>query len=355
MRVHFGVIAVTVFLFAAPAGAQWLKYKTPGIPRTPDGKPDLNAPAPKTADGRPNLSGLWRENPGAYASNIASDLKPADVQPWAEELYKKREAEFSKDFPGYRCMPLPGFFYAFGLYKIMQTPGLTAILAEAASTYRQIFTDGRPLPDDPNPTWMGYSVGHWEGDALVVESTGFNDRTWLDFGGHPHSGDLRVIERFIRKDFGHMEEEIAIEDPKVFTKPVTISLKAELAPDTEMLENVCNENEQDLKHFVVTEADQKRHDIIVKVPREILTKYAGTYEPVPGGLAGLRKPFDITLEGEQLFFKMSDGGGKSPLEAKSETSFPAFGGSVEFFADDKGTVSHLLIRIVEGDFKAIKK
>jgi hypothetical protein len=355
MRIHLGVITAVLIVFSTPAGAQWLKYKTPGIPRTTDGKPDLNAPAPRTADGKPDLSGLWRENPGGYAADIASDLKPGEVLPWAEELYKKREAEFSKDFPGYRCMPLPGFFYSFGLFKIMQTPGLTAILAEASSTYRQIFTDGRSFPEDISPTWMGYSVGHWDGDTFVVESAGFNDRTWLDFNGHPHSEALRVTERFFRKDFGHMQHQITLDDPKVFTKPVTISLNTELAPDTEMLETVCNENEQDVKHFVVTDADLKRHEIVAKLPHEVLVKYAGTYEPELAGPGGLRRPWEIILDGDQLFLKTAAAASKFPLEAKSETTFSAFGGSIVFSADDKGAVTHLVLRIVEGDFKFIKK
>ena len=138
--------------------------------------------------------------------------------------------------------------------------GLTAMLAEASSTYRQIFTDGRSFPEGMYPTWMGYSVGHWDGDTFVVESAGFNDQSWLDLNGHPHSEALRVTERFFRKDFGHMQQQVTLIDPTVFTKPVTISLNTELAPDTEMLENVCNENEQSVKHFVVTDADLKRHE-----------------------------------------------------------------------------------------------
>jgi hypothetical protein len=338
-----------------PAGAQWLKYKTPGIPRTTDGKPDLNAPAPRTADGKPDLSGLWRGNAGGYAADIATDLKPGEVLPWAAELYKKREAEFSKDFPGYHCMPLPGFFYSFGLFKIMQTPGLTAMLAEASSTYRQIFTDGRSFPEDMYTTWMGYSVGHWDGDTFVVESAGFNDQTWLDFNGHPHTEALRVTERFFRKDFGHMQHQVTLNDPNVFTKPVTISVNTELAPDTDMLETVCNENEQSVKHFVVTDADLKRHENIAKLPHEVLVKYTGTYESELPRTGGLGRPFEISLEGDQLFLKMAGAPSKLPLEAKSETTFSAFGGSIIFFADDKGAITHLVLQIVEGDFRFIKK
>lgn len=151
-----------------------------------------------------------------------------------------------------------------------------------------------------------------------------------------------------------MQHQITLDDPRVFTKPVTISINAELAPDTEMLETVCNENEQDLKHFVVTEADRKRHETVTRLAPEILTKYAGTYQAESEG-GPFRRPFEIIAEGTQLFPKMAGADSKLPLEATSETTFSAFGGSIIFFADDKGSITHLVIQIVEGDFKAIKK
>ncbi len=125
------------------------------------------------------------------------------------------------------------------------------ILYEAIRNFREIFTDGRPLPADPNPTWMGYSVGHWDGDTLVVESSGFNDRTWIDTGGHPHSEALRVTERFLRRDFGHITLQTTIDDPKAYTKPWTVSYDLRLLPDTELLEYVCTENNKDMQHIVV--------------------------------------------------------------------------------------------------------
>src|SRR5262249_41687942 len=161
-----------------------------------DGKPNLTAPAPRTSDGKPDLSGIWTMNPGPYAFNAATGLKPDEIQPWAEALYKQRREDLQKDSPYTACLPQgpASNLNPVAMTKIVQTPALILTLSEDL-TYRQIFLDGRELPKDPNPAFMGYSVGHWEGDALVVESTGFNERTWLDFGGHPHTEELRITER----------------------------------------------------------------------------------------------------------------------------------------------------------------
>ena len=163
-------------------------HPTAGIPRTPDGKPNLNAPAPRTPDGKPQLAGLWRPSPGMIG-DIAKNLKPGEVpfQPWAEALYKQRRANNSKDDPTANCIVggVPRSDLVGYPFKILQVPGMVAILYEAVHSYRQIFTDGRALPVDPNPTWFGYSVGHWDGDTLVVETTGFNDKGWLDNAGKP--------------------------------------------------------------------------------------------------------------------------------------------------------------------------
>lgn len=350
------IVAVVVFV-STPAAAQWLKYKTPGIPRTADGKPDLTAPVPRTVTGTPNLSGLWGSSTGPYGFNIAADLKPGDVLPWAEALYKQRELEFGKDNPGYRCMPPPAFLLSVGavgsLFRIVQTPEVIVLVAENGRLHREIFTDGRQLPDDPNPTWMGYSVGHWEGDTLVVESAGFNDKSWLD-SGHPHSEALRVTERWHRKDFGHMEQQITIEDPKTFARPFSISMPMEFRADTEILEEVCNENEKDLQHFVITDADRRRHDLAITLSAATLASYAGTYEsedPLPDGT---KRQSIVSVEGNRLFIA-NVGTPKIPLEAKSETTFYAFGGTLEFLKDDKGVVTHFVVRVAEGNFKAIKK
>src|SRR5690349_6771487 len=184
-----------------PVGAQWLKQPTAGIPRTPDGKPNLSAPVPRAPDGHPDLSGLWRRN-SKYPLNIAVDLDPGDVTPWAEALFKQRADDLAKDYMFVLCLPLgPGYATLADMARIVQTPSLIAILHNDLS-YRQIFMDGRALEKDPNPSWMGYSVGRWDQDTLVVESTGFNDRTWLDPLGHPHTEALRTTERYRRLDFG---------------------------------------------------------------------------------------------------------------------------------------------------------
>jgi hypothetical protein len=247
--------AIAVLALTAPAGAQWLNRKTPGIPRTPDGKADLNAPAPKTADGKPDFTGIWRQPNGVkYTVNIAADLKPGDVpmQPWAAAVYKQRQDTLSKDDPVGHCQ-LPGVPQMNAVpypYKILQTPTQITILYEAFRTFREIFIDGRELPVDPNPSWMGYSVGHWEGDTLVVESAGFNDKTWIDTGGHPHTDQLHVTERYHRRDFGHIDLQTTINDPGAYTKPWTVNYEIRLMPDTELLEYLCTENNKDVEHLV---------------------------------------------------------------------------------------------------------
>jgi hypothetical protein len=246
---------VCLCLASASVSAQWLKYPTPGIPRTPDGKPDLAAPTPKTADGKPDLSGLWKAPNGKYLANLAADLKPeeAPFQPWAAALYKERLDNLAKDRPTGRCIPhgVPDQMAVAGYpFKILQTPGLFLILYEEGTHYRQIFTDGRALPIDPNPALAGYSVGRWERDALVVDTAGFNaDLTWLDDPGHPHTDALHVTERLRRPVFGRLEVRITIDDPKAYTKPWTATENFNLLSDTELLENVC-ENEKDVAHLV---------------------------------------------------------------------------------------------------------
>jgi hypothetical protein len=238
-------IVVLVMAMTAALSAQWLDLPTAGIPRTPDGKPNLNAPAPRTPDGKPQLAGLWRPSPG-MVGDIARNLKPGEVpfQPWAETLYKQRRANNSKDDPTANCIVggVPRSDLVGYPFKILQVPGMVVILYEAVHSYRQIFTDGRKLPANPQPTWFGYSVGHWEGDVLVVETTGFNDQGWLDNAGKPATDQLRVTERFIRKDFGNLDIQITIDDPKAYTKPWTVTQPLAFQADTELLEYICNEN-----------------------------------------------------------------------------------------------------------------
>lgn len=268
---------ILIALAAAPEfiSAQWLNHPTPGIPRTPDGKPDLTARTPRTADGKPDLSGLWQTNsapremlarliPDAtngageeplsqYFINILSDFKPEDAPllPAAAEQLRQRAKSFSEESPLPRCLPegMPLVEMAPAPYKIIQSPGMIVMLYERDTTYRQVYTDGRTLPDDPQPSWLGYSVGKWDGDSLVVDTIGFNDRGWLDARGHTHSEALHLTERFHRIDFGHMEVQLTVNDPKTYTRPFTVTLKQRLLADSDLLESYCAENEKDAAHL----------------------------------------------------------------------------------------------------------
>jgi len=244
-------------LVSRSATAQWLHYPSPGIPRTPDGKPNLSAPVPKGPDGKPDLYGLWeldRTRPAPFdaapdaAPGIA--IKPEDIvlTSEGEALQRQRKKNY---FPGAQCLPEPlPRRYGAHPFKILTLGGLVVILYESQTTYRQIFMDGRELPKDPNPAWAGYSVGKWDGDTLVVDTSGFNDDEWILPGRRPHSDALHIIERFRRPDFGHLEIQFTIDDPKVYAKPWTIKQNHHLLLDTDLLEYICNENEKDLKHMV---------------------------------------------------------------------------------------------------------
>jgi hypothetical protein len=245
------VYVVLLLATFVPVSAQWINYPSPGIPRTADGKPNLSAPAPKTADGKPDLSGIWSTPNGKYLNNLAADLTQVPFQPWAEALFHQRQENQGKGKPSERCLPhgITDFDALPWPRKIFQGPATIVMLYEAYNHYRQIFTDGRPLPKDPQPTWFGYSVGKWDRDTLVVDTIGFNEETWLDDGGHPHTGALHVTERYHRRDFGHMDLQITVDDPKAYTRPWTASMKLDLMPDTELIEFIC-ENERDLPHMV---------------------------------------------------------------------------------------------------------
>jgi hypothetical protein len=358
---RIAAIALALVLSPLPghaAAAQWLKQPTAGLPRTADGKPNLAAPAPKTADGRPDLSGLWQLGLEiGYAANITADLAPTDIQPWASALSKKRLEDFGKDDPEITgCLPGgPRHITRGGLSKIIQTPALIAILFEDLS-YRQIFLDGRQLPGDPNPNWMGYSVGHWEGDTLVVESAGFNDKTWLDFAGHPHSEALRMTERFKRRDFGRLDLQVTISDPAVYAKPLTLSAGGNLAADTELLEYVCAENEKDRAHLVGRTAEEKT----VVVSPDVLATYVGVYEIPSGtdpgaGARGNTTVFTITLSDGQLLIDLR-GKGKVPMIPLSQTMFsPRLLGTYEFVRNDRGVVTHMLVHSAEEVLTAVRR
>ncbi len=331
-----------------PLAAQWLNYPTPGVPRMPDGRPNLAAPAPRTADGKPDLSGVWSgPGPGSYDRNVARDLSPKDIQPWAEALYQQRVRDMGKDAPRATCLPDPfPYYHMVDLARFVQTPELIVILYQGTtnSVHRTVFTDGRELPKDPNPAWMGYSVGHWEGDTLVVDSAGFNDRSWLDIEGHPHTEALHITERFRRRDFGHMDLEMTIDDPKAFTRPFTLKIPKTLQPDTDLLESVC-ENDRSVPHMLggVT---------VTKLAPEILKKYAGTYEFAAGREA------TITSENDLLFLQQGANRLKLPLVANSETVFVSRtdGDWIEFTLNAQGTVIGFMYHGGGGnDRKAVRK
>jgi hypothetical protein len=275
----------------SPAFSQWSSFKMAGVPRNPDGKPDLTAPAPRTADGKPDLSGLWdlvrppagqrgqrgqRGENGQAAAPTAPPAPPAPpptppgtpplssfknigsgmqgglpLQPWAAELVKKRVADNDKDNPDAHCLPMG--FMQFHNHpeprKIVQTPGAIYIIYEANSGLRQIYMDGRTLPGkDADPWWYGYSVGHWEGDTLVVETTGFRDGIWLDIDGNPLTDQAKVTERFRRPNFGTLEIDVTIDDPKAYTHPFTVRVNQRIMVDTDLIEFICED--RDATHYV---------------------------------------------------------------------------------------------------------
>ena len=252
---------------AAFASAQWITYPTPNVPRKAGGSPNLSAPTPRTADGKPDLTGIWdpeKNRPcpkdGCFDqqfieefSNIGWSLKGGlPYQPWALKLKNERHAANGKDDPGTSCKPIgivkdhtAPFFR-----RMIQIPGLLAILTEHDATFRQIYTDGRPLPEDPQPTPLGYSTGRWEGDTLVVQTNGIPDGQWLDRDGSPLTDAARITERFRRPDYGHLQIELTVNDPKAYTAAWTVTLKQVIVIDEQMLNSFCMEAEKDAGHLV---------------------------------------------------------------------------------------------------------
>lgn len=265
-------IVVAAIAIAAPLGAQWLEYPTAGVPRTKEGKPNLVAPAPTTADGRPDLSGIWEVERGTVGgqpclTKACMEARAGDqwlnfgaglaggvpYQPWAAEAVKQRKDENGKDDPTSYCLPLgvPRLLVDPEFRKIVQTPRLLVMLNERNASYRQIFTDGRPLPEDPQPSWNGYSTGKWEGDTLMVETTGFRDGMWLDRYGSPMTSAARVTERFRRPNYGTLEIAVTMNDPKAYTKPWTVTVHEHIVLNTELMDYICNENEKDMTTHMV--------------------------------------------------------------------------------------------------------
>ena len=256
------LVAILSTVLSAHLHAQWLAYPTAGVPRLPDGSPNLQAPAPRTPDGKPDFSGIWEPEknrpcpPEGCADmqvplefvNIGTSLKDGPpYQPWAAEIRKTRAEQNGKDDPVSRCLPggIVKLHTTPLLRKIVQLPGLLITLNEMDATYRQIFTDGRSLPRIDMPYWKGYSSGKWEGDTLVVQTTGFPDGVWLDRNGSPLTDAAKITERFRRVNYGRMEIEITVDDPKAYTRPWTIKLNHNIVLDTELIDYICVENEKD--------------------------------------------------------------------------------------------------------------
>jgi len=254
---------------SSAAWSQWLNYPTPGIPRTADGGPDLAAPAPRTFDGKPDFSGMW------FAAKTVSDackkegciteermsrlqvnlgLTLPDGLPytqWSKDQMKVRMANGGRDDPHAHCMP-PNYPRAWTLpqyTKIVQTPGLMVMLHEFNAAYREVYLDGRPLPEDPNPTWNGYSTAHWENDTLVIDTIGIRDDMWLDIQGSPITSRAHVTERLGRPNFGTLEVELTVDDPKAYTKPFTVSFDMAIEVDSQMLDEICLDDEQDAQLY----------------------------------------------------------------------------------------------------------
>jgi hypothetical protein len=281
---------VITFCASAHLAAQWLKYPTAGVPRKPDGKVDMFGPTPRLADGKPDFSGIWTtgepfdrrshglsspkdlpspQNPQSFKdadtpadptaivgsrqmSNLGVDLPGGlPYQPWLRALTKQRTDNLAKDDPHIRCWP-DNFIRAYGmphLLKFVHTPGLLVMLNELNAGYRQVFTDARPLPKDPNPSLQGYSSGKWNGDTLVIDTIGVRDDTWIDWNGSVLTEAAKVREQIRRPDFGHLDIQVTVDDPKAYTKPWTVMLKQRIMVDTELLDEICVENEQSLQHM----------------------------------------------------------------------------------------------------------
>ncbi len=356
------VAGVTVLLsatLAAQLSSQW-NHRDPAAPRLPDGTANLAAPAPRMPDGKPDLTGYWDPAGGMgqnlrYIHNVAEDLAYDEVLPWAEALSQQRVRDQRKDAPLTDCLPMGIPWHAsFNSMRMVQTPKLIVLTYQANNNNpsRTIYLDGRDLPTDPEPTWHGYSVGRWEGDTLVVTTTGFNDRTWLDTAGHPQTESLRITERMRRRDFGHMDFEYTVEDPKVFTRPIRIKINRQLAPDEDLREDVCVELNKSAGHLVGGSS-------FVPDPATFRS-YAGTYV-LPSG-----EEVAVTVRGGDLLYVRGPGEffeSKMPLFPIAEGQLMSSGPGAfsptpnifEFGKDAKGTVTRLTVKTAKGERTAVRK
>lgn len=274
------------FLLAVPLAAQWVHYPSEGVPRKPDGKVNMAGPTPHMPDGKPDFSGIWTTAESRHTAEglsspqikpgprVQSDYdKPGDqtaitasrqmanigvdipgglpYQPWLVPIVKERTANQAIDDPHIRCLP-DNFLRAYGLphlLKFVHKPGLLVVLNEMNAGYRQVFTDARPLPKDPQPTWQGYSSAKWSGDTLVIDTIGLRDDTWIDWNGSVLTEAAKVREEMRRPDFGHLEIRVTVDDPKAYTRPWTVTLSERIVVDTDLIDEVCLENEQSLRHL----------------------------------------------------------------------------------------------------------
>lgn len=347
------LILAALLLFAGtiPAAAQWLDHPWPDIPRTADGLPDLTAPAPRGSDGHPDLTGVWT------APAPVARLDPAILQRWVSDLASQRQQEYYKTRPFFQCQPSGPETERFGGWKrFLQTPTTLAILNDDL-THRVIHMDGRELLEsNPVPSWAGYSVGNWDGDTLVVDSTGYNDKTWVSRYGVSHTEALRVTEHYHRTDFGHLQVDVTFTDPGAFTEPWGTTFTMELAADTDMLESVCERGSEDWPGTLSDAIDQA-----VSVPTEVLARYVGVYT---GIYSGSERTYEVSLSGGQLFARIVgdydavglgaaglDEGVSRLLVPQSETLFDGLGLGYRFIVDDRGVATDLMVIHVTGDYR----
>ena len=327
----------TLVLLAAttPLAAQWLTLDTPGVPRTADGEPDLSAPAPRAAHAHPDLSGLWR------TGQVSGDLNDrSKFQTWVSTRADERESRFFADNPRFRCLPsgpanLTSGGNSYGLRRFVQHPAMIAMLYNDG-TYRQIFMDGRELEPEPLPTWMGYSVGRWDGDTLVVQSNGYNDKTWLGRGGVSHTEGLRMTERYRRSDFGHMRIDVTYEDPGAFESPLNAVIEMAFVADEEMLETVCNEAYAGERGNWSTEATAIE-ETVVEVGPQTLARYVGTYS---GIYLGNVITVEVTLEDGELFMQRGNAA-RARLVPQAENAFIRGGFGYVFTAEGDGMATEV--------------
>lgn len=343
----YAIAGAIVLALTTGVNAQWLTHPTPGLPRGADGKPLLAAPAPRTSDGKPDFSGVWT-GPGGAPRPPSGDLSP-----WVQEAARRHAQDFYKERPMFRCLPSgPATFgqsTGGGVYKrILQTPNLVVILNDDL-TYRQIFMDGRSLESNPFPSWMGYSVGRWEGETLVVDSFGFNDKTWLNGRGLQHTEALRMTEQYTRRDIGHLRIDVTFTDPGAYLKPVPLTVDMTLAADTELLERVC---ESGSDHWQGTVSDIQ--SAAVTVSPDVLKRYVGVFTGFWG--ANPRK-VDVALDNGQLVVRINDDPEPEPLTPLSNTLFQsaADGLAYDFITNGDGPATDVVEIHVSGGYQYARR